>query len=280
MPKRKKTTKSKTAKKTKNTKNKFLRYFILFLVLLFVYAFAIEPNLVVVNRYTLDIPELKGVRIVLAGDFHTKIYGENHVTDAVMKINEQNADLVLLIGDYININEGPLGYPIEKTSRILSQIRSKHGVYTVLGNHDMYREKLRITKSLENAGIKVLNNSSRRVVIDGKAYYIAGIEDLTTGVPDMEKALRMTGKNTILLTHQPDAFSKVPADKVLLTLAGHTHGGQVRIPGVKPNVYTNKYVYGYFESADKKMIVTKGLGTSILPVRFACIPEIVVIDFK
>ena len=112
--------------------------------------------------------------------------------------------------------------------------------------------------------------------------YIAGVEDLTTSQADITKALRNTKKPTILLTHSPDIFPNIP-NNVFLTLAGHTHGGQIRIPMIGalivPSDFGNKYSYGLVNENDKSMIITKGIGTSILPVRFCCFPEILVINF-
>jgi len=103
-----------------------------------------------------------------------------------------------------------------------------------------------------------------------------------TASPNIYEALENTKSPTILLTHTPDIFPKVPSD-VNLTLAGHTHGGQVRLPLlgalIVPSDYGNKYSSGLIEEKGKKMIVTNGIGVSILPIRFNCPPEIVVLEF-
>ena len=95
--------------------------------------------------------------------------------------------------------------------------------------------------------------------------------------------LKQNNKNTILLSHTPDIFPKVP-NTVMLTLAGHTHGGQIVFPGTEPllvpSAYGKKYAYGLISENNKSMFISKGLGSSILPLRFNCKPEIVVIEFK
>ena len=132
-------------------------------------------------------------------------------------------------------------------------------------------------------GITVLENRCRKIEVGQKTFYIAGIEDLTTGFPDVMRALKYAKPPVILLSHQPDVFPYLPQG-INLTLAGHLHGGQVAIPFIGPIVAPSKfgvkYASGYFEEDGKKMIVTKGLGTSCLPIRFNCPPEIVVIEFE
>ena len=128
-----------------------------------------------------------------------------------------------------------------------------------------------------------LSNNNTFVQTEDKGFFIAGVEDLKTGRPDVKKALKGINGAVILLTHSPDVFEDVP-DSVNLTLAGHLHGGQVRIPFIGaifcPSKFGTKYACGYFEENNKKMYVTTGIGTSKLPIRFLCIPEIVVIDFE
>ena len=126
-------------------------------------------------------------------------------------------------------------------------------------------------------------NSNVEVNAGGKEIYIAGVEDKATRTPEIYKALDGAKNPVILLTHSPDIFPKVPKE-VNLTLSGHVHGGQVRLPLlgaiIVPSKYGDKYSYGLIKEDNKKMIVTSGIGTSILNVRFNCIPEIVVIEFE
>ena len=118
--------------------------------------------------------------------------------------------------------------------------------------------------------------------IKGKEFYIVGIEDMITGEADLYKAIGTIDKPAILLSHTPDIFPKVPKS-LNLTLSGHTHGGQVRIPFFGPiftaSDYQDKYAKGLIIEKDKKLITTTGIGVSIFPIRFNCSPEIVVIEF-
>lgn len=197
------------------------RNIISLILIALMWCITIEPNVVVVNKYKIQDESLKGIKIVFAGDFHVKPYQEKRLQYIVNKINAQNPDIVLLIGDYVNMHEEEWSYPIVKTAEQLSKIESKYGIYTVLGNHDYYQEGKKIKKALTGVGIKVLENESETVKINGKTISIAGIEDLTTGFPSLKKALKHAKNPTILLSHQPDIYPLVPKS-VNLTLAGHT----------------------------------------------------------
>ena len=153
----------------------------------------------------------------------------------------------------------------------------KAPVFSVLGNHDGWFDKYRVKTALENQGITVLSNSSKEF----EGIDIAGIEDLLTGMPNIENALAETVSPRILVSHTPDIYYDVKED-VDLILAGHVHGGQVRFPFIGsilvPSEYGTKFACGDYNETGNRMIVTKGLGTSILPVRFLTLPEIVVIE--
>lgn len=265
-------------------KNFFRKRNIIALILIaLMWCFTIEPNVVTVTKYKIKDESLRGIKVVFAGDFHLKPYQGKHLNYIIDKINAQNPDAVFLIGDYVNMHQEDMSYPIEETAAALASIRVKDHVYTVLGNHDYYSDGKKIKKALEDAGIIVLENRCRRATINGKTVSIVGIEDLTTGFPNLKRAMRFATKPMILLSHQPDIFPMV-SENVNLTLAGHLHGGQVVLPFVGalvvPSKYGNKYASGYFEEDGRKMIVTKGLGTSILPIRLNCPPELVVIEFE
>lgn len=250
---------------------------------LFIWAFAVEPKFLTVKEYVIKDKELAGLKIVYAADFHIGKKHTARLAKIVDLINAQDADMVLLGGDFIKGHKEKSTLPIEIIAHELSHIKSDYPVYTVLGNHDMWADGDKIQKILEQNRIKVLRNSNDSVIIKNKKIYIAGIEDLTTGFPNQQKAFENTKKPVILLSHQPDIFPKAYEDANII-LAGHTHGGQVVFPIVGallvPSAYGQKFRSGYIEENNKKMIVTKGLGTSILPLRFNCKPEINVILFE
>ena len=257
--------------------------FALILIAFLIWAIKIEPSKLTVREYRVKDKDLAGIKIVYAADFHVGKKHTARLARVVDLINAQKADIVLLGGDFVKGHKEKSTLPIELIAYELSHIKSDYPVYTVLGNHDMWVGGDKIQKVLEKNGIKVLRNSNDFVNVKDKKIYIAGIEDLTTGFPNQNKAFENTEKPVILLSHQPDIFPKAWEDANII-LAGHTHGGQVVFPIIGallvPSAYGQKFRSGYIEENNKKMIVTKGLGTSILPIRFNCKPEINVILFE
>ena len=260
---------------------KFLLLFII--ILLAIYSFFIEPDMLTVKHYKINDNVLKGIKIVFASDFHIKPHQEKRLKQVVDLINNENPNIVLSVGDFVSGHSENMTMPIDKIVSELKNVKSKYGFYTTLGNHDWWIDGNGITNALTSNGIKVLANSNTKVNINGKDIYIAGVEDKTTRTPEIYSALKNTKNPVILLTHSPDVFPKVPSD-INLTLSGHVHGGQVRLPLlgalIVPSDYGDKYSLGLIEEKGKKMIVTKGIGNSILNVRFNCVPEIVVVEFE
>ena len=178
-------------------------------------------------------------------------------------------------------------------------------MHAVLGNHDWWDdlEAQRTGKgpvlgrrALERVGIPVYENDATRISKDGHAFWLAGLGDqiafitgrrkrarrMFEGVDDLPGTLAKITDDApvILLAHEPDIFSEVP-NRVSLTLSGHTHGGQVRLFGYSPMVpsrYGNRYAYGHVVEDDRHLIISGGLGCSILPVRIGMPPEIVMVD--
>lgn len=258
----------------------FLTFFTVALIL-FIWSVFVEPNVLRTTKYQIPDSDLKGLKVVFAADFHYKPYEKWRLERDVKAINSQNPDIVLLGGDYVNGHKKGFTLPIGEISAEFSKIKSKYGIYAVLGNHDGWQDEDGITKSLSDNGIKVLKNSAVRIEAQ-KPFYIAGVEDMQTGNPDTDKALEDINAPVILLSHTPDIIESVPYS-VNLTLAGHLHGGQVVIPFhgaiIVPSKFGTKFASGFFNEKGKKLLVSKGLGNSILPLRFNCPPEIVLIKF-
>lgn len=242
------------------------------IIILFFWSFFIEPHLLVVKRYKVEALNKK---IVFASDFHISKHDKNRLKRVVKLINAQNPDLVLLGGDFIKGHDGKNTLPIEEQVEVLKQIKAP--IVSVLGNHDGWYDKERVAQTLANAGIKVLSNSN----VDVQGISIAGVEDLQTGNPDVNKALSGIKSPRILITHSPDVYYDVN-ENVDLILAGHTHGGQIYIPfigaPVVPSEYGSKFAERVIQETQNRMIITKGIGTSILPIRFCSVPEIIVIN--
>lgn len=248
----------------------------------FIWSFGIEPNLLSVRRYKHGLNDFKGLKIVFASDWHIAPWENWRLKRIVKKINEQKPDIIILGGDYVKGHKNTSSMKMEKIAAGLSKLKAKYGVFAVLGNHDWYLNGNKMRQELEAAGITVLENENVYLDIDGKRLYLAGLADDLTRSPDFIRALNKTDMaKTLLITHSPDVFDLIPQE-IPLTLAGHTHGGQVAIPFygpvIVPSKFGRRFAGGEYIENGKRMIIGRGLGTSLLPVRFNCLPEILVLE--
>ena len=252
---------------------------LIILLIFIIWVVFIEPYILTVKTVKIKDAQLAGLKIVFATDLHYKKYEKFRLKRDVKKINAQNPDIILFGGDFVSGHVQGSALDYDEIGRELGKLKSKYGTFAVLGNHDVWQNAAEISENLTKNNVTVLKNSSAKA---GKVY-IAGVEDLQTQKPNIEKALKNTKQPVILLTHTPDVINKVP-ENVNLTLAGHLHGGQVNFPFhgaiTAPSKYGTKYAYGMFNVKGRKLFVSRGIGTSILPIRFLCPPEIVVIEFE
>jgi len=249
-----------------------------------VWGFLIEPSRLVVHETTLSLPAwpraLDGTRVALLSDLHVgaPFIGEEKLAAIVAETNRAAPDLILLAGDFVVGNE-PLARWIEPEviARGLAGLRARLGVYAVLGNHDEWEDAPRMSRALTAAGIHVLDNDVTEIHDRGASIWIAGLADFMTRDQEIAATVARARDPVIVLTHEPDSFPEVPA-RAALTLAGHTHGGQVALPLlgalVVPSRYGTRYAAGHIVEGGRHLFVTSGIGTSILPVRFGVTPEI------
>ena len=274
------------------------------------YAYFIEPNRLVVKHDTLQIkgwnPTFDGLKIVMIGDIHG---GSNNVTEAklrevVAKTNEQNADIIVLLGDYVTqihedtpLSQRDLAMPVATIADNLAGLKSTYGVFAVLGNHDGWYNDENVARELTRVGYRVLQNEVAVVEKNGQRLWLLGFKDhlklsktwLQTSA-DAKTLLAPTGDGDIIaLEHSPDIMPIITGDLSIspdlrLILAAHTHGGQVWLPllgrPIVPSSYGQKYAYGHVIENNVDMYVTGGIGTSVLPIRFMTPPEIVVLTIK
>lgn len=262
---------------------------ILLAAALFGYSYFIEPRRLVLNHTQLNVPnfspKLNGLKIVAIADIHG---GSNHVTeeklrDIVSKTNEQNPDLIVLLGDYISQVKGKRGalmMPVETIADNLQGLKAKYGVYAVIGNHDWWYNENKVRTEFERVGIKILDNEAVEIKIGDETLWFWGIEDLWKHhkVPTAVFEKIQNKQNIIALTHNPDSLFDCPK-QISLLFAGHSHGGQVNFPiyGTKAFVNDPRFMHGHAEVDGKHVFVTSGIGTSILPFRFRVPPEIAVV---
>jgi len=255
---------------------------------LLVWAAWVEPRRLVVRRRTLRLPrwpaELDGLRVALVSDLHAGApqVGPRAVARVVRAVRRRRVDLVLLLGDFVD-PDGTLARPVapEDVAAALAPLR---GV-AVLGNHDWATDGARVAHALRAAGTTVLEDDAVAVELRGTRLWLAGLADATERSPDVGEALRDVpdGEALLVLSHDPDLFPRVPA-RAALTVSGHTHGGQVNLPGLKarmiPSRFGDRYARGHVVEGGRHLYVTSGVGTSTHPVRFGRPPEVVVLTLR
>ncbi len=260
------------------------------LLLLGVYAFWYEPATIKAVEHPVRIAGGIGgqLRIAVIADLHGgSLYIDDGKIDTVVALaNAAKPDLVLLTGDYVSGgHSGPVHMSIDRIAAHLKSLRAKFGVYAVLGNHDQWAGSPAITHALREAGVVVLENRAIRIGLGGPSFYLAGIGDYYTGNHFVPAALLGVPRDqpAICFTHSPDVFPELPK-RCALTITGHTHGGQVRLPLfgrlVVPSRYGQRYAAGLIEEDGKTLFVATGIGTSIMPVRFGVPPEVTVLDVR
>lgn len=262
-----------------------------------VWAFMVEPNTLTVRHVTVESAQWRGppLRIGIISDTHV---AAPHVDVArirrlVARMNAEGPDVVVLLGDYAGGHEPAAVRAAPETSEILQGVEafggltSPLGTWGVLGNHDSWFDDAAIAGALRRAGVRVLDNTAGRVERPGSPFWFAGLADMHSPrePPRVAATLRQVGDAApvIVLTHWPDPFAEVPP-RAALTLAGHTHCGQVVFPVIGRLVHASeasrRWPCGLYEEGGRKLFVTGGVGVSILPVRFRAPPEIVVLTIR
>ncbi len=234
-------------------------------------------------------PALDGLRVALVSDLHA---GGPHVDAArvaqvAARAAAERPDLALLLGDFVDPKV--MGAEPERPADVaaaLAALASPLGRFAVLGNHDWAAaDGNAVRRALAAHGTTVLENDAVEARWNGEALWIAGVADVATRRPDLDATLAPVpdGAPVLLLTHHPDLFPKVPR-RVALTVAGHTHGGQVNLPVVRrrviPSRHGDRYAAGPVEEDGRLLYVTSGVGESGWPVRLLRPPEVVILTLR
>ncbi len=270
------------------------------------WALLIEPNRLIVKNYKLELnhwaTELNGFKIVAISDIHggSNFIDQAKMRELVARTNEQEADLIVLLGDYLSpeyFDRTQIKLPLKTVVQSLSGLKSKLGVYVVLGNHDNEYGSEKIRREFEKVGYRVLENEAVAINYNGHWIRLLGTYDILKTSNNWEETsqevksalnqLEIQAGKVIVLTHNPDALVYMTeefliSEDLALLLAGHTHGGQCSFPiigaPIVPSSFGQKYVAGHIRDQGIDLFVNTGIGTSILPIRFGVPPEISVLE--
>ena len=262
------------------------------------YGFAIEPawRLEVV-RYALTPPGWPAglkLRIAVLADLHVgePYMGLSRIGRIVDTANDVRADLIVVLGDYHASHRFITRLVLPEEMAVeLGRLRAPMGRYAILGNHDYWNGAHLWRRAMRDAGLRLLENRAVRLGEGETAFWLGGVASMLAirlgggrfhGLHNLSYVVGAAKGDAplILLAHEPDIFPTVPA-RVALTLCGHTHGGQVRLAGyspVVPSKFGNRYAYGHVVENGRHMIVTGGLGFSMMPVRLGVPPEVVLAE--
>jgi uncharacterized protein len=260
-----------------------------------VYAASEAANGLIVTDYRPVLPawpDAHKLSITVVADLHAggPNMGLARVRQVVDAAQALDSDLIVILGDYFATHR----YVTERVPHAawaaeLGRLKARLGVYAILGNHDWWYDVAGVRKALAAVHIPLLENDAVRLDDGGRRFWLAGLGDQIAywlgpsrfrGVDDLPGTLARvtTDDPVILLVHEPDIFTQVPP-RVALTLAGHTHGGQIVLPFMPPlwtpSEYGARFAYGHIVEEGRHMIVSSGLGCSNVPLRLGVPPEVV-----
>ena len=219
---------------------------------------------------------LDGLRIGLLTDIHRSQWvSEFDVRQAVATLTAARPDLIVLGGDYVTW--GDRRY-IGAAAEALSELTAPHGVFAVLGNHDDDRD---VPAALARQGFEVLKDARTRRQVRGAALDLVGIRYWTKRAIEIAPLVRGTSSATVLLAHDPRRLIEASSLNIPLVVSGHTHGGQVVLPGVGALAARRfPVIAGQASLGDTQIFVSRGVGTVYVPVRLNCPPEVAVLTLR
>ncbi|MCJ8008479.1 metallophosphoesterase [Lederbergia wuyishanensis] len=268
----------------------------LILFIAFIWAFLyINNSWLQTSKYEVvseRIPKaFDGVKIVQISDLHDATFGEKQ-SRLVENVKNLDPDFVFLTGDFIDSNR----YDLQNSLNFVKQITPFTDVFYVTGNHEVAVNKIdEITQALKELGVHVLMDESAEIEKAGESLLIAGVQDpLIKAIYPPEEVVaeeidhaidKQKDSFKLLLSHRPEVFDVYAEKEIDIVFTGHAHGGQVRIPGVGGLIapgqgWFPKYTAGMHEQGTTKMVVSRGLGNSIIPYRILNRPEIVMVTLK
>ncbi len=242
------------------------------------WVWLVEPRWIATSERTVLAPVRTAVRIAHVTDLHTSGLGGVE-RSFLAALHDARPDVVVVTGDTVD------GGDWEAARPVLSEIRAPLGVWIVDGNWEHWSRAEAPAAFFDSVGARHLRNESARVRDD---LWVVGLDDGLAGRPDLERALADVpeGPAVVVLLHTPEPFDALAPRLArhaprgsALAFAGHTHGGQVRLPFLGPLWLppgSGRFVAGAYAEAGVPLFVSRGIGTSILPVRFLCRPELAI----
>lgn len=255
----------------------------------------IEPNSPRIVRQEIALrrwPEaLNGFRIALLSDFHyDSIFSVHPLRDSIGMVNDLRPDLIALTGDFVSMpmfsgDDAKAARDAGPCAQLLRQMQAAHGSWAVLGNHDYFSDPETVIGLLRDQHIPILIDQSMPIEHNGARFWLAGVNDVLSGTASLSGALQgiPADEPVILMAHEPDYADYVSRYAVDLQLSGHSHGGQVRFPFVRPLYLPDlarKYIWGRYQIGPLTLYTNPGLGTVGLPVRLNCPPEITLLTLR
>lgn len=233
-----------------------------------------HTNTLVLTHHEINLKSFKfNLKIAHITDLHSSSIGSLE-KQLFLELEKEKPDIIFITGDLATP-----GQKREGLIQILSKLKAPHGVYFVKGNWEYWEPIDKLEKLLRENSITLLNNDAKEIVPN---LWIVGFDDSEEGNPNLRILDDIPDETfKIGLFHSPIFFDRV-AGQTQLNFAGHSHGGQIRIPFLSPILPegVGKYIEGWFQKSGSKLYVSRGIGTSILPVRLFCSPELAIIELK
>jgi predicted MPP superfamily phosphohydrolase len=263
-----------------------LLYIIIFLLLIFIYIQFERSKNFEVTKKDLHVPHIpegfNGLKIIHLSDLHVSKYGKREERIKHI-IKEEKPDIIFITGDFVSNSWG-----ITPCLKTLDGTGAPLGVWAVWGNNDngLKEKGKRLKEGIARCGINILTNENTLIELNGSTIRLIGVDDPHRKKDDLTMAMEGTseGEFKILLAHSPVIIRKAADMGINLVLSGHTHGGQVRIP-LLGAIYNHtwdlfRYSAGMFRVKSTQMYVSRGLGMSVIPIRFLCNAEFIIFTLK
>ncbi len=275
----------------RKSKRRIVKFTILILIIILLVWTLWANKAVQLNSITVasdNLPKsFDGYKIALVSDLHNTEFGEGN-EKLIDLLKQASPDIIAITGDVIDSHRTDIEIAVD----FVKQAVEIAPCYYVSGNHEGLIEKseyLRLKSEFENLGVSVLDGKEAIIERNGEKISLIGIDDiLVSGGNITEESLKVLSSFdgfTVLLSHRPDFFDEYASAGIDLTLCGHVHGGQFRLPFVggllAPSMgFFPEYDAGLYSQGKSNMVVSRGLGNSVIPLRFNNRPEIVLIELK